>query len=61
MKILLALGLGNFFPKLAEAERLDELHTPQDGYKPLTNVKFLRQIVTKDSRTSRMLMWQADS
>ena len=61
LKILIALGLGNFFPKLAEAQRLDELHTPQDGYKPLTNVKFLRQIVTKDSRTSRMLMWQIDS
>ena len=61
IKILLALGLGNFFPKLAEAQRLDELHTPQDGYEPLTNVKFLRQIVTKDSRTSRMLMWQVDS
>ena len=42
IKILLALGLGNFFPKLAEAQRLDELHTPQDGYEPLMNVKFLR-------------------
>ncbi|MBR2519943.1 MAG: metallophosphoesterase family protein [Selenomonadaceae bacterium] len=61
IKFLIALGLGNFFPKLAEAERLDELHTPQDGYKPLTDVKFLRQIVTKDSRTSRMIMWQSDA
>ena len=61
IKILLALGLGNFFPKLAEAQRLDELHTPQDGYEPLMNVKFLRQIVTRDSRTSRMLMWQSDA
>ena len=60
LKILLALGLGNFFPKFAEAERLDELHTPQDGYRPLTSVKFLRQIVTRDSRSSRMLMWQSD-
>ncbi len=58
LKLLIALGLGNFFPKIAEA---DELHTPNDGYKPLTSVKFLRQIVTKDSRTSRRLMWQADS
>ena len=61
IKILLALGLGNFFPKFAEAARLDELHTPQDGYRPLTSAKFLRQVVTKDSRTSRMLMWQADA
>lgn len=60
IKILLALGLGNFFPTLAEAARLDELHTPQEGYEALTDVKFLRQIVTKDSRTSRMLMWQSD-
>ena len=61
IKILIALGLGAYFPRLAEAERLDELHTPQDGYEPLTSVKFLRQIVTRDSRTSRMIMWQSDS
>ena len=61
IKILLALGLGTHFPRLAEAERLDELHTPQDGYRPLTSVKFLRQVVTRDSRSSRMLMWQADA
>ena len=61
IKILIALGLGAYFPKLAEAERLDELHTPQDGYEPLTSVKFLRQVVTKDSRSSRMIMWQSDS
>jgi len=60
IKILIALGLGAYFPKLAEAERLDELHMPQDGYEPLTSVKFLRQVVTKDSRSSRMIMWQAD-
>lgn len=57
LKILIALGLSNFFQKIAAAE---EFHTPKDNFKPL-NVKFLRQIVTKDSRTSRMLMWQADS
>ena len=61
LKILIALGLGSYFPKLAEASRLDELHTPQDGYEPLTTVKFLRQVVTKDSRVSRMLMWQSES
>ncbi|MBR7024895.1 MAG: metallophosphoesterase [Selenomonadaceae bacterium] len=61
IKILIALGLGAYFPKLAEASRLEKLHTPQDGYEPLTSVKFLRQVVTKDSRSSRMIMWQADS
>ena len=61
IKILLALGLGNYFPSLTEAARLEELHTPQDGYAPLTTVKFLRQVVTKDSRTSRTLMWQTDA
>ncbi len=52
IKILIALGL---FPK-----KFVEAHTPQDNFNPL-NVKFLRQIVTKDSRTSRMIMWQSDS
>ena len=62
LKFLIALGLGAYLPKsLAEAARLDELHTPQDGYEPLTSVKFLRQVVTKDSRSSRMLMWQAEA
>ena len=62
IKILIALGLGAYLPKnWAEAARLDELHTPQDGYEPLTSVKFLRQVVTKDSRSSRMIMWQADA
>ena len=61
LKILIALGLGAYFPKLAEAARLDELHTPQDGYEPLTAVKFLRQVVTKDSRSSRMIMWHSDA
>ena len=61
IKILIALGLGAYFPRVAEAERLDELHTPQDGYAPLTSVKFLRQIVTRDSRSSRMIMWRAES
>lgn len=60
IKVLIALGLGAYFPKLAKASRLDEVHTPQDNYEPLT-VKFLRQVVTKDSRTSRMIMWQAES
>ncbi|MBR0103052.1 MAG: metallophosphoesterase [Selenomonadaceae bacterium] len=61
IKVLIALGLGAYFPKLAEAERLDELHTPQDGYEPLTSVKFLRQVVTRDSRVSRVIMWQAEA
>lgn len=61
LKILIALGLGAYFPKLAEAARLEELHTPQDGYAPLTSIKFLRQVVTRDSRSSRTIMWQADS
>ena len=60
IKILLALGLGAYFPSLAEASRLDELHTPQDGYQPLTSVKFLRQVITRDSRTSRTLMWSSE-
>lgn len=58
IKILIALGLGNFFPKIAAAE---EIHMPKDGYEPLNSIKFLRQIITKDSRTSRMIMWQSDS
>lgn len=61
VKLLIALGLGAYFPKLAEASRLDKLHTPQDGYKPLRSVKFLRQVVTKDSRSSRMIMWQSET
>ncbi len=56
IKILIALGLGSYFPRLAQAE---ELHTPQEGYESLT-IKFLRQIITKDSRTSRMIMWESD-
>lgn len=61
IKILVALGLSAYFPKLAEASRLNELHTPQDGYAPLTYVKFLRQVITRDSRSSRTLMWQSDA
>ena len=62
IKVLIALGLSAYLPKSwAEAARLDELHTPQDGYEPLTSVKFLRQIVTKDSRTSRMIMWESET
>lgn len=56
LKILIALGLGNFFPKIAAAK---EFHTPKDNFSPL-DVKFLRQIVTKDSRNSRTIMWQSD-
>ena len=59
IKFLLSLGLGAYFPKLTEAARLETLHEPNDGFKPL-NVKFLRQIVTKDSRSSRVVMWQYD-
>ncbi len=61
VKLLIALGLSSWFPSLTEAARLDELHTPQDGYEPLTGVKFLRQVVTRDSRSSRVIMWQADA
>ena len=60
IKLLLSLGLGAYFPKLVEAARFEKLHKPQDGYKPLRQVKFLRQIVTKDSRNSRVIMWQSD-
>ena len=60
LKFLLSLGLGAYFPKLTEAARFEQLHHPQDGYKSLNEVKFLRQIVTNDSRTSRTLMWQSD-
>ena len=60
IKLLLSLGLGAYFPKLVEASRFEKLHEPQDGYNPLRQVKFLRQIVTKDSRTSRVIMWQSD-
>lgn len=61
IKILIALGLGSWFPKLAEASRLEELHTPRSDYKSLNSIKFLRQIITRDSRSSRMLMWQSDA
>ena len=60
IKLLLSLGLGTYFPRLVEASRFENLHTPQDGYKPLRQVKFLRQMITKDSRTSRVIMWQSD-
>ena len=60
IKLLLSLGLGAYFPKLVEASRFEKLHEPQDGYNPLRQVKFLRQIVTKDSRNSRVIMWQSD-
>ncbi len=59
VKILIALGLGAYFPKLAAAERTEELHTPQDGYAPLTSVEYLWQVVTRDSRASRVIMWQS--
>ena len=38
----------------------EEVHMPREGYAPLT-IKFLRQIITKDARTSRMIMWQAEA
>ena len=60
LKLLLTLGLGAYFPKLTEAARFEQLHQPQDGYKSLSAVKFLRQLVTNDPRTSRILMWQSD-
>jgi len=59
LKILIALGLGAYFPSLTEAARLDELHTPQDGCEPLTSIEFVWQVVTRDSRSSRTVMWQS--
>ena len=60
IKFLLSLGFGAYFPQLAEASRLEKLYQPQDGFKPLTAVKFLRQMVTKNPATSRMIMWQTN-
>ena len=60
IKLLLSLGLGAYFPKLVEASRYEKLYTPQDGYEPLRQVKFLRQLITQDSRTSRVIMWQCE-
>ena len=57
---MLSLGLGTYFPKLTKAAQVETLHEPQDGFKPL-KIKFLRQIVTKDSTDSRVLMWQSDA
>jgi len=53
IKMLIALGL---FPK-----KFVEAHAPKENYEPLTSIKFLRQVVTKDSRVSRVIMWQADA
>ena len=50
----------NILRKLGIAE-IQELHQPQEGYKPLLAVKFLRQIVTADSKTSRVVMWNFDA
>ena len=30
-------------------EKVSEMHQPQDGYTPLTQVKFLRQVITAAS------------
>ncbi len=61
IKILLSLGLGAYFPGLAKAAAIEEnFHTPHDGYKILSGLKFFRQIVTPDSRTSRTLMWYSE-
>ena len=59
IKFLLSLGLGAYFPNLAKAAQIETLHEPQDGFN-LLEIKFLRQIVTKDSTASRVLMWQSD-
>ena len=61
IKILVALGLSNFFPHLTAAARLDETHAPRNDLAPLDDVKFLRQIITRDSRSSRTVMWQSES
>lgn len=39
--------------------KFKKAHQPQEGYKPLLAVKFLRQIVTANSKTSRTIMFQA--
>ena len=44
---------------LSKFFRREENHQPQDGYKPFNAVKFLRQIVTADSKTSRVVMFQS--
>lgn len=38
-----------------------ENHKPQEGFKPLIDVKFLRQIVTANSKNSRVVMWNSDA
>lgn len=54
------MGLGAYFPKLAEAARFEQLYQPPKGYEPLRAVKFLRQVVTENSETSRLIIWQAE-
>ena len=50
----------NFFENLlSKIFKRQENHQPQDGYKPLA-VKFLRQIITADSTTSRVIMFNTD-
>ena len=45
---LLAMGLSSYFPRLAEAAGAGTLP-----------IRYLRQIITRDSRTSRTIMWQS--
>ena len=52
--------LDKFFEKFFKRfKKPQEIHQPQDGYNPLA-VKFLRQIVTADSTTSRVVMFNSD-
>lgn len=56
----MAFGFGNFFPKLSQAAQFENLHEPQRIFSSLNKIKFLRQIITKNSQTSRLVMWQTD-
>ena len=59
----LIIGSGGFFAGCNEISRTAEnsLHELEEKLSSDLNIKFLRQIITKDSATSRCLMWQSDS
>ncbi len=54
-KLCLTIGLGSLFPRIAAAAET------QDGHPLLTEAEYIRQLVTKDSRSSRIIMWQSSS
>ena len=59
----IVLGSGNLFAGCNELSRSAEnsLHSLEKKFTSDLNAKFLRQIITSDSATSRCLMWQTDS